>query len=79
MGGGEEHALERLLGGVDLSKSNEEDDEDEKPGLYDLGDDVLVCILSFLSPQDVALCGRVSQRLRALCGDENKVTFYLSC
>jgi hypothetical protein len=41
--------------------------------LYDLGDDALGCVLSFLSPLDIAVCSRVSQRLRRLCRDEDKV------
>lgn len=42
--------------------------------LYDLGDDALSYVLSFLSPVDIASCSRVSQRLRRLCRDEDKVS-----
>lgn len=43
--------------------------------LYDLGDDALSYVLSFLSPVDIASCSRVSQRLRRLCRDEDKIWY----
>ena len=51
-----------------------DDGEGAAGRLYDLGDDALGCVLSFLSPLDIAVCSRVSQRLRRLCRDEDKVS-----
>lgn len=81
MQGGEDHALGRRLGRVCVLGDDEDDDgEGERLGpavessLYGLGDDVLVCVLSFLSPRDIAVCSHVSQRLRGLCRDQDKVS-----
>lgn len=73
-----------------LGGDDDEDEEGEGAGgepsapteraalrLFDLGDDALGCILSFLSPLDIAVCGRVSQRLRRLCRDEDKVSGWI--
>lgn len=77
MEGGDDHALGRRLGRVCVLGDDEDDDEEgKKEGprkFYDLGDDALVCVLSFLSPRDIDECSRVSQRLRGLCRDEDKV------
>lgn len=83
---GEEHALGRRLRRVCVLRDDEDDDEEGKGegdgtvsergagSLYALGDDVLVSVLSFLSSRDIAVCSRVSQRLRGLCRDEDKVS-----
>lgn len=82
MGGGEDLALGRRLGRVCVLADDEDDDEEEEgerararegSSLNDIGDDALVCVLSFLSPRDIAVCSRVSQRLRGLCRDEDEV------
>jgi hypothetical protein len=49
------------------------ENSDQWRSLYDLGDDALSHILSFLSPAQISTCSCVSHRLRELCRDDHKV------
>ncbi len=86
--GGEQWGEERSFTGLRIrEKGSQEEEEEEEEGeevidgensdqwrsLFDLGDDALSHILSFLSPAQISTCSCVSHRLRELCRDDHKV------
>ncbi|XP_027332686.1 F-box protein At3g12350 isoform X2 [Abrus precatorius] len=58
--------------------NNEKNELREKDGscsFMDFPDDVLVCILSFLGPTEIATFGCTSKRFVSLCGSDSRVWF----
>lgn len=83
--GGEQWGVERSFTGLRIREKGSQEQQqqgeevidgensDQWRSLYDLGDDALSHILSFLSPAQISTCSCVSHRLRELCRDDHKV------